>query len=66
MLRREKQKEVSSVHIYLLLKCNLLSSHSSSSLHISAVYGHHQALSTLLKLLRYMLKLCIACERDIP
>jgi hypothetical protein len=38
-------------HIHFRLKCNLLSSHSSSTLHVSAVYGHHQVPSILLKLL---------------
>jgi hypothetical protein len=54
---------LSFVHIYFHRKCNLLSSHPSSSLHVSAVYGHHQALSVLLKLLHS--KLYIVCERDI-
>jgi hypothetical protein len=51
-------------HIYLHLKCNLLSSHPSSSLHVSAVYGHHQVSSVSLKLLHCMSRLRIACERD--
>jgi hypothetical protein len=51
-------------HIYLRLKCNLLYSHPSSTLHGSDVYGH-QVSSVLLKLLECMLKFRIACERDI-
>jgi hypothetical protein len=35
----------SVVYICFRLKCNLLSSHHSSSLHVSAVEGHHQVLS---------------------
>jgi hypothetical protein len=49
-------------HIYFRLKCNLLSNHPSSTLHGSAVYGHHQASSVLLKLLHCMSKFRIACE----
>jgi hypothetical protein len=30
-------------HIYFRLKCNLLPSHPSSSVYVSAVYGHHLA-----------------------
>jgi hypothetical protein len=52
-------------HIYFRLKCNLLSSRPSSTLHVSAVYDHHQISSILLKLLHCMSKLRIACERDI-
>jgi hypothetical protein len=52
-------------HIYFRLKCNLLSSHPTSSLHVLAVYGHHQVSSILLKLLHSMSKLCIACEHNI-
>jgi hypothetical protein len=36
-------------HIYFLLNFNLICSHSSSSLHASAVYGLHQVLFFLLK-----------------
>jgi hypothetical protein len=52
-------------HIYFCLKCNLLSSHPSSTLHVSAVYGHHQVSSILLKLLQCTSNFRIACERDI-
>jgi hypothetical protein len=38
-------------HIYCCLKCKLLSSHPSSSPDVSAIYGHHQVSSILLKLL---------------
>jgi hypothetical protein len=37
------------IHIYFRLKCNLLYSHPSSTLHGSAVYSHHQVSSDLLK-----------------
>jgi hypothetical protein len=47
------------------LKCNLFSSHLSSSQHGSSVYGHYQVLSNLLKLLHCMSKLFIACGSDI-
>jgi hypothetical protein len=43
-------------YIYFCFKCNLLSSHPSSTLHILAVYGHHQVSSVLLKLLYCMSK----------
>jgi hypothetical protein len=49
-------------HIYFRLKCSLLCSHPSSTLHVSAVYGHHQVSSILLKLLS---EFRIASERDI-
>jgi hypothetical protein len=52
-------------HIYFRLMCILLSSHPSSTLHVSAIYGHHQVSSILLKLLHCMSKFCIACECDI-
>jgi hypothetical protein len=39
------------VHIYFLLKRNLLFYHPSSSLQVSTAYGHDQLLSILLKLL---------------
>jgi hypothetical protein len=52
-------------HIYFPPKCNSLSSHPSSILHVSAVYGHCQVAFTLLKLLHCMSKFRIACERDI-
>jgi hypothetical protein len=52
-------------HIYLCLKCNVLSSHPSSSLHVSAVYGHRQISSVLLKLLHCISKLPMACELDV-
>jgi hypothetical protein len=52
-------------HIYFRLECNVLHSHSSSELHGSAVYGHHQVSSILLKLLHGMSKFRIAYERDI-
>jgi hypothetical protein len=53
------------VHIYFRFKSNLSSSHPSSSLHVSAVYGHLEVLSVLQKLLHCTSKLRIACERDI-
>jgi hypothetical protein len=37
------------MHIYFRLKCNVLSSHPSSTLHVSAVYGHHQGIVYLAK-----------------
>jgi hypothetical protein len=52
-------------HIYLRLKCNLLYSHPSFTLHVSAVDDRHQVSSILLKLLQCMSKFCIACERDV-
>jgi hypothetical protein len=52
-------------HIYFRLRCSLLSSHPSSSLHVSAVYDHHQVSSILLKLLHSMSKFCVACKSDI-
>jgi hypothetical protein len=52
-------------HIYFRLKCNLLSSHPSSTLHGSAVYSHHQVSSILLKLLHYMSKFRITYEGDV-
>jgi hypothetical protein len=52
-------------YTYFRLKCNVLYSHPSSSLHVSTVYGHHQVLSVLLKLLQCVPELRIACERDI-
>jgi hypothetical protein len=45
---------------YFRLKCNPLSGHLSSSLQVSATYGHHQVLSILLKLLHSMSTLYIA------
>jgi hypothetical protein len=55
------------LHIYFRLKCNVLLSHPSSTLHGSAVrvYGHHKVSSILLKLLYCILKFRIACERYI-
>jgi hypothetical protein len=53
------------LHIYFCFKCNLLSNHPSSWLHVSATYSHHQMLSVLLKLLHCMSKLCIMCESYI-
>jgi hypothetical protein len=50
-------------HIYFRLKYNLLYSHPSSTLHGSAVYGHHQVSSISLKLLHCMSKFRIVCER---
>jgi hypothetical protein len=50
-------------HVYFHLKCNLLSSHASST-HVLAVYGN-QVSSTLQKLLHCMSKFHIACESDI-
>jgi hypothetical protein len=47
---------MSEVHIYFHFKCNLLSSHPSSSLHVSVVYGHHQVLSYLLKIVALHVK----------
>jgi hypothetical protein len=44
-------------HISFRLKCILLSSHPSSMLHVSAVYGHYQASSILLTLLH-----CVVCQ----
>jgi hypothetical protein len=44
-------------HTYFNLKCNLLSGHPSSTLHVSAVYDHHQVSYILLKLLHCMSKL---------
>jgi hypothetical protein len=44
-------------YIYFSLKLNLLSSHPSSKLHDSAVYGHHQVPSILLKLLHFYVKI---------
>jgi hypothetical protein len=52
-------------HIYFRLTCILLSSHPSSTLHVSAVYGHQQVSSILLKLLHCMLKFQFASERNI-
>jgi hypothetical protein len=54
-------------HIYFRLKRNLVSCHPSSTLHVSAVYGHHQASSILLKSLHCtrMSKFRIVCERDV-
>jgi hypothetical protein len=43
-----------SFHIYFRLKCNLLFNDPSTSLYVSAVYGHHQISSILLKLLYCM------------
>jgi hypothetical protein len=48
-------------YIYFPLKYNLLSSHPSPSLRVSAVYAHHQVQN----LLHGMSKLCIAYERNI-
>jgi hypothetical protein len=42
---------VSFVHIYFCLKCYLLSSYPSSSVRVSAIYGHHRVSSIFLKLL---------------
>jgi hypothetical protein len=53
------------VTIYFRLKCNLLSSHPSSTLHVSVFYDPHQVSSVLLKLLHCMSKFRIECERDI-
>jgi hypothetical protein len=44
-------------HIYFRLKCNLLSSHPSSTLHVSAVYGHHEVSSSLLKVVALYVKI---------
>jgi hypothetical protein len=63
--KRGQKTNGNLVHIYFLLKCNLLSSHPSSSLNASAAYGHHQVLPTLLKLLHSMSILRVECERDI-
>jgi hypothetical protein len=52
-------------HIYFRLKYNLLSSHRSSTVHCSAVYGHHQVSSILIKLLHSISTLRIVCERDV-
>jgi hypothetical protein len=52
-------------YIYFHLKCNLLYSHPSSTLHVLDVYSHHQVSSLLLKLLQCMSKFCITCEHDI-
>jgi hypothetical protein len=52
-------------HISFRLKCNLLYSHPSSTLHGSDIYDHHLVSSVLLKLLHRMSKFRIACERDI-
>jgi hypothetical protein len=52
-------------HIYFRLNSNVLHSHPSSTLHGSAVYGHYQESSILLKLLHCTSKFRIACERDI-
>jgi hypothetical protein len=43
-------------HTYFRLKCNLLYSHFSTSLHRSAVYYLHQVCSFLLKYLRCISK----------
>jgi hypothetical protein len=51
-------------HIQFGLKYNLLYSHLSFTLHVSAVFGDYQV-SILLKLLHCMSKFLIACERDI-
>jgi hypothetical protein len=57
----------SFVHIYFRFKCNLrISSHPSSSLHISAICDHHHVLSILLKLLNCMWKSHIACNTVFP
>jgi hypothetical protein len=52
-------------HIYFRFKCNLLSSHLSSILNVSAVYDHHRVSSIFMKLLPCISKFRIACERDI-
>lgn len=52
---------ISVFHIYFIPKCNLLSSHPSYSLHVSAGYNQYPA-----KWLCSMSKLCIASERGIP
>jgi hypothetical protein len=52
-------------HIYFSLKCNFLSSPPSSTLYVSAVYGHHQVFSILLILLHCMSEFRIACESDV-
>jgi hypothetical protein len=51
--------------IHFPLKCILLSSHPFSSLHVSAVNGHYQVSSILLKLLHCMSEFHIACERHV-
>jgi hypothetical protein len=48
------------LHIYFHLKCNLLHSYPSSSLHFARIWSSLDAI--LLKLLHCMSKLCIACE----
>jgi hypothetical protein len=53
-------------HIYFRLKYILLYSQPSSTLHVSAVYGHYQVSSVLLKLLHCMSKFHIPRERDFP
>jgi hypothetical protein len=52
-------------HICFRVKCNVLASHPSSTLHVSAVYSHHQVSSILLKLLHCTRKFRIAHERDV-
>jgi hypothetical protein len=52
-------------HIYFSRICNILPSHTASTLHVSAVYGHHQVSSILLKLLHCLSKFRIAFELDI-
>jgi hypothetical protein len=46
------------VRMYFRLKYNLLSSHPSSSLHVSAVYGHH--------LVSIFQNYCTACQNYVP
>jgi hypothetical protein len=53
------------VCIYFRLNFILLSNHHFFSLHVSAVYGHHQVLSIMLKLLHCLAILHTACEHDI-
>jgi hypothetical protein len=47
---------ISFVHIYFRLKCNLLCSHPSYPLHVSAGYGHHQVF-ILLKIVALYVKM---------
>jgi hypothetical protein len=58
------QTTVSILHHYFIY-ISVFSSHPSSSLHVSAVYGHCRESPILLKLLHWMSKLRIACERYI-
>jgi hypothetical protein len=54
------------VHTDFRLKCKVLSTHPSSSLQFLSVYGHHQNLSILLKLLHCKSKLRIASSSFCP